>query len=62
MFSKTLNRSLVAAALAGAGVAANAAVDVTAITDTIPDITAVGVAVLSVAVAIKLYKWIRRAL
>jgi len=38
------------------------AVDVTAITGVLPDITAVGVAVLAVAVGIKLYKWVRRAL
>jgi Zn-dependent alcohol dehydrogenase len=55
-------RALVGAGLAAGVGAANAAVDVTAITGSITDITAVGVAVLAVAVAIKLYKWVRRAL
>lgn len=42
--------------------AANAAVDVTAITGAGTDIAAVGAAVFAVAVGIKLFKWIRRAL
>lgn len=37
-------------------------VDVTPITDTKTDVLAVGVAVFGVMIAIKLYKWIRRAL
>jgi hypothetical protein len=41
---------------------AMAAVDVAPITAANADILAVGVAVFAVAVAIKLYKWIRRAL
>jgi len=42
--------------------ASQAAVDVTPITDTKADVLAVGVAVLGVAISIKLYKWIRAAL
>jgi hypothetical protein len=49
-------------ALGGAVGTANAAVDVTGITGTLTDITAVGVAVFAVFVGIKLYKWVRRAL
>lgn len=64
---KTLNRGLVAiAATAGTAVANAAAVDVTAvvadITAQIAPITAVGGAVLTVFVAIKAFKWVRRAL
>jgi len=59
---KILSRYVVA----GAGVLvsglANAAVDVTAITGAGTDIAAVGAAVFVVAVGIKLFKWIRRAL
>ena len=55
-------RSLaVAAALVGAG-AAQAAVDVSAITASGTDVAAVGVAVFAVIVGTKLFKWIRRAL
>lgn len=58
-----MNRSaLIAAVLAAAGSMAQAAVDVTPITDTKTDVLAVGVAVLGVAISIKLYKWIRAAL
>lgn len=58
-----MRKSLVLAGLVAASVSpAFAAVDVTPITATLPDITAVGAAVFSVAVGIKLYKWIRRAL
>jgi hypothetical protein len=42
--------------------AANAAQDVTAVTGSITDIAAVGAAVFGVVVAIKLTKWVRRAL
>ena len=64
---KTLNRSLVAiVATAGTAAANAAAVDVTAVvTDIgaqIAPITAVGGAVLTVFVAIKAFKWVRRAL
>lgn len=64
---KTLNRSLVAiAATAGTAAANAAAVDVTAVvTDIgaqIAPITAIGGAVLTVFVAIKAFKWVRRAL
>ena len=41
---------------------ANATVDVTDITATLTDIAAVGAAVFSVFVGVKLYKWVRRAL
>ena len=51
----------VAAALVGAG-AAQAAVDVSAITASGTDVAAVGVAVFAVIVGTKLFKWIRRAL
>lgn len=51
-----------AVVLAAASVSAHAAVDVTAVTASIVDITAVGAAVFAVYVAIKLIKWVRRAL
>lgn len=50
------------AAAAVAPFAANAAVSVTEITGSLTDIAAVGAAVFAVAVGIKLYKWVRRAL
>lgn len=54
---------LSAAAIALSAVeVANAAVDVTAITGAGADIALVGAAVFTVAVGIKLFKWIRRAL
>ena len=64
---KTFNRSLVAiAATAGTAAANAAAVDVAAVvTDIgaqIAPITAIGGAVLTVYVAIKAFKWVRRAL
>lgn len=64
---KTFNRSLVAgASFAGAAAANAAAVDVAAVvTDIgaqIAPITAIGGAVLTVYVAIKAFKWVRRAL
>lgn len=64
---KTFNRSLVAiGALGGAAAANAAAVDVAAVvTDIgaqIAPITAIGGAVLTVYVAIKAFKWVRRAL
>lgn len=49
------------ALVASAG-AANAVMDVTAVTGSITDIAAVGTAVFAVYVAIKLTKWVRRAL
>lgn len=52
----------VVVALAGATLPAFAAVDVSEIEAAGTDILAVGVAVFAVAVGIKLYKWIRRAL
>lgn len=39
-----------------------AAVDVTEITGSLTDIAAVGAAVFAVAIGVKLYKWVRRAL
>lgn len=48
--------------LAGAASLANAATDVTAVTASATDIAAVGAAVFGVMVAIKLVKWVRRAL
>jgi len=60
--TKQVQRGLVAAGVLVAAGAANAAVDVTAITNAGTDIAAVGAAVFAIAVGIKLYKWIRRAL
>jgi hypothetical protein len=52
-----------AAVVLGAGtVAANAAVDITAVTGAATDVAAVGAAVFALYVGIKLFKWIRRAL
>lgn len=51
-----------AAGLLALPFAASAAVDVTPVTDTLTDIAAVGAAVFAVAVGIKVYKWVRRAL
>lgn len=64
---KTFNRSVVAIGAFGGVAAANAAaVDVAAVvTDIgaqIAPITAIGGAVLTVYVAIKAFKWVRRAL
>ena len=56
------SKVLVAAGLVAATGIANAAVDVTSLTGAITDIGAVGVAVFAVYVAIKLTKWVRRAL
>lgn len=62
---QTLARAAAAASLAVAG-AANAAIDVSAATTEIGDVKtgalAVGLAVFTVAVGIKLYKWLRSAL
>lgn len=55
-------RSLAIATLALGTAAANAAVDTTVIEGASDDILLVGVAVLGVAVSIKLYKWVRAAL
>lgn len=60
--SKQIKRGLMAAGVLVAAGAANAAVDVTAVTGAGTDIATVGAAVFSVGVGIKLYKWIRRAL
>lgn len=59
--SKSIQRGLALAGVFGVG-AANAATDVTAVTAAATDIAAVGAAVFGVMVAIKLTKWIRRAL
>jgi hypothetical protein len=66
---KNLKSALVAgiaAASAVAGSANAAAIDttatVTAITDSVTAVGAIGVAVLGVYVAIKTYKWVRRAM
>lgn len=59
--SKSVRYGLALAGAFGVG-AANAAVDVTAVTGATADIQAVGAAVFGVYVAIKLTKWIRRAL
>lgn len=57
MFAK-----LAVGALALAPMLSMAAVDVTEINDSLTDIATVGAAVFAVAVGIKLYKWVRRAL
>lgn len=49
------------ALVTGVGMA-NAAVDVSAITGSATEIATVGAAVFAVAIGIKLFKWIRRAL
>lgn len=62
LFPRAAGASLLALAVG----AANAAIDVTAATTEIADVKtgvlAIGVAVFGVAVAIKLYKWLRSAL
>lgn len=60
--TKQIQRGFLAAASFVAAGAANAATDVTAVTATNAEIAAVGAAVFGVMVAIKLTKWIRRAL
>ena len=60
--SQNVKRGLLAAGVLAAAGAANATVDITAITASSADVAAVGAAVFAVAVGIKLYKWIRRAL
>jgi isochorismate hydrolase len=55
-------RAAVAAALVTAGAMAHAAVDTTAIEAAGADVAEVGAAVFLVAVAIKVFKWVRRAL
>ena len=59
--SKSVRYGLAVAGVFGVG-AANAATDITAITGAGTEIAAVGAAVFVVMVAIKLTKWIRRAL
>ena len=63
--TQLVRRSLPALALAGAG-AANAAVDVTAVTTEIQgnvaSVVAIGGAVLLVLVAAAAFRWVRRAL
>lgn len=58
---KTKNLVSLALAVVTIG-SANAAIDVTSITGAGADIALVGAAVFTVAVGIKLFKWIRRAL
>lgn len=58
---KTIRNVVAFAAVAGVG-AANAAMDVTAITGAGTDIALVGGAVFVVMIGIKLTKWVRRAL
>lgn len=62
LVDKTFSRGLVVAGVLGMTGAANAAADLTAITGAGVEIAAVGAAVFAVAVGIKLFKWIRRAL
>lgn len=59
---RNLKLAALAAGLLALPFAASAAVDVTPVTDTLTDIAAVGAAVFAVAVGIKVYKWVRRAL
>ena len=56
------NRIMVAAGLTAAAGVASAAVDIAPVTASLTDIAAVGTAVFAVYVAIKLTKWVRRAL
>ena len=60
--SQNLKRGMLAAGVLATAGAANAAVDVTAVTAAGTDIALVGAAVFAVFVGIKLFKWIRRAL
>ena len=67
--NKTLKRVMAGAGLlatAGAAMAADPGVDVSAavgtITGAITTISAIGVAGLSVAVAVKIFKWVRAAI
>lgn len=53
---------LILAVVAAAPMLANAAVDTSDITGALTDIAAVGAAVFGIAVGVKLYKWVRRAL
>lgn len=55
-------KALVGAGLVAVTGLANAAQDTSAVTGAITDIAAVGVAVFGVVIAIKLTKWVRRAL
>ena len=61
-FRGSITKAAALAVLAAGAGAANAAVDVTAVTGANTDIVAVGTAVFAVMVAIKLTKWIRRVL
>lgn len=58
----SLYRTLAGAALVAGASVAHAAVDVTEIADAKTEIAAVGAAVFAVYLAIKLTKWVRRAL
>lgn len=62
VFRTITTKRIALGSLAFAAGVANAAPDVTAITAAGADVAAVGVAVFAVYVAIKLVKWIRRAL
>ena len=55
-------KALVAGGLVAVTGYANAAIDVTAVTSAVTDIAAVGTAVFAVYIAVKLTKWVRRAL
>jgi Inovirus Coat protein B len=59
---KAMFAKLAVGAVALAPMLSMAAVDVSEITGSLTDIATVGAAVFSVAVGIKLYKWVRRAL
>ena len=61
-FTSLVKRGALTVVGLGAAVSAHAAVDVSAITDTMTDIAAVGAAVFAVYVAVKAIKLIRRAL
>lgn len=60
--SKSIQRGLIAAGVLGATGAANAAIDLTAVTAAGADVALVGAAVFAVMVGIKVFKWVRRAL
>lgn len=57
-----MNKGLLAVGSLAAAGAANAAVDVSAITSSATDIGVVGAAVFAIYVAVKAFHWIRRAL
>ncbi len=55
-------KTVVVAAVAGAAVHANAAIETTAITAAAADVATVGGAVFAVYVGAKVFKWVRTAL